>query len=605
MCTGPYCYLWVSLLLVLLLFHRPAMPTWSGDPDIINYHTYYYPSIRGKMGESTSASNCTIGGAALGFKYGDPTADLQVRVLKPRADVLKQYMDLSIKNPYVFYEANPMLCSTDRFKDYSKGYFKRAKGCWNYTSFKHLPINKRPVNRYAATLHPDHVRCDNSHLSERCTSEPKRVPQYYREMTAHPFVVTASDVIVSRSGMIALPCGAFGLFASCEAVKCGLPLAREVVNELTPCRKGKCKYPTHDRVFVMTQYDDTQIGQFILEDLPKLIWHLDFLKANSDIRIHYGFNKQSLSIALGGTNLNPDDSVGVVEKSILPHKFFDMLGLRDRLINGTIYANEILIPREGGCQDAGYNIWELVNMKEHFLRKIEEDKNFYDGHLNKHLKAYHGVDAIEGPYKSAKKLIVILQRTSSSEFTRNQDRSRRWSDDLVKRLISSFASAFGQRYRIVVYSDQNFELMKCYLCQVKLFSDASMAVGLHGAGLTNTLYMKPNSVVVEIVSFFDSRHAPLTGIFSRLSGLLGLHHYSYQIVDQTDNEKRAERIDVESLASDVSIFTNKIFLGKLTVDKELEEGNELLSSNKNIKKSDRDKLAEEHLSETLGIDYGG
>ena len=579
------------------------MPKWSGDLDIINYNMYYYDSIRGKMGESISASNCTIGGAALGFKYGDPSADLHVKVLKPKPNVYKQYMDLSTNNPHVFYEANPMACNTDRFKDYSKGYFKRAKGCWNYTSFKHLPINKRPVNRYAATFHPDHVRCDNSLLSERCTSEPKRVPQYYRKMTAPPFVVTTSEVIISRSGMIALPCGAFGLFASCEAVKCGIPLARAVVGEVKNCRAGKCKYPKYDRVFVMTQYDDTQIGQFILEDLPKLIWHLDFLKTNPDVRIHFGFNKQSLPINLGGNNLNPDEGRGVLEKNILPHRHFDMLGLNDRLVNGTIYADEILIPREGGCQDAGYNIWELVNMKEHFLRKVEEDINFYEARLNKMLKAYHGVDAIEGPYKSAKKLIVIIQRTSSNEFTRNQDRSRRWSDGLVKKLVSSFASAFGQRYRIVVYSDQNFELLKCYLCQVKLFSDTSIVVGLHGAGLTNTLYMKPNSVVVEIVSFFDSRHAPLTGIFPRLSGLLGLHHYSYQIIDQTDNEKRAELLDVESLASDVSIFTNRIFLGKLHSEKGILSANDKEQSLQ--AKSERDKLAEAHLVDSLGIDYGG
>ena len=75
---------------------------------------------------------------------------------------------------------------------------------------------------------------------------------------------------------------------------------------------------------------------------------------------------------------------------------------------------------------------------------------------------------------------------------------------------------------------------------------------------------------------------------------------------QIDSEKRAERIDVESLASDVSIFTNKIFFSNLHSDAET-------SANYQVKKSmsfeelksERDKLAEAHLSETLGIDYGG
>jgi hypothetical protein len=100
----------------------------------------------------------------------------------------------------------------------------------------------------------------------------------------------------------------------------------------------------------MSQYDDTQIGQFILEDLPKLVWHLTFLRDNPDVLIHFGFNKQE-----------------VMEKTVLPHNFFNLLGLRHRLVNGTVFAKNILIPREGGCQDVGYNMWELLNMREGIL----------------------------------------------------------------------------------------------------------------------------------------------------------------------------------------------------------------------------------------------
>ena len=63
--------MWPRVLLLLLslsLFVDPGSSKWSGEYDVINYNKYYYLSIRGKMGESISASNCTIGGAALGFK---------------------------------------------------------------------------------------------------------------------------------------------------------------------------------------------------------------------------------------------------------------------------------------------------------------------------------------------------------------------------------------------------------------------------------------------------------------------------------------------------------------------------------------------------------
>ena len=86
----------------------------------------------------------------------------------------------------------------------------------------------------------------------------------------------------------------------------------------------------------MTQYDDVQYGQFVLEALPKLVLHLDYLQRNTHVKIHYGFSKQ--------------DDIGT---SVMPHIFFDLLGLTDRLINGSLYVtDEVIMPREGGCQDA-------------------------------------------------------------------------------------------------------------------------------------------------------------------------------------------------------------------------------------------------------------
>ena len=130
-------------------------------------------------------------------------------------------------------------------------------------------------------------------------------------------------------------------------------------------------------------------------------------------------------------------------------------------------------------------------------------------------------------------------------------------------------------------------------------------MGLHGAGLTNILYMKPHGVVVEIVPYFDSRHAPLTGIFPRLSGLIGLHHYSYQIEDQ-----RPERdIHPENLATDTSIFVNKLFAPGSSLELVHNPEEDVLKSEEFIKLKEelkeKEKLIKSHQSDSLGIDYGG
>jgi len=82
--------------------------------------------------------------------------------------------------------------------------------------------------------------------------------------------------------------------------------------------------------------------------------------------------------------------------------------------------------------------------------------------------------------------------------------------------------------------------------QVRLFHDADIVFGIHGAGLTNTLYMQPGGIVVEVVPFFDSRHAPIIGIFPRLSHIIGLHHFTYHLGDS--------KIDANRLINDTIKF---------------------------------------------------
>ena len=94
--------------------------------------------------------------------------------------------------------------------------------------------------------------------------------------------------------------------------------------------------------------------------------------------------------------------------------------------------------------------------------------------------------------------------------------------------------------------------MSCPSCQIELFHRADIAIGVHGAGLTNTMYMKPGGVVVELLPYFDSRHAPIVGIFPRLSSLIGLNHYSYYFRD--------EPLRHELLAEDIFDFYIKVKL---------------------------------------------
>ena len=83
----------------------------------------------------------------------------------------------------------------------------------------------------------------------------------------------------------------------------------EIASNFPSNSSAECPYPTYSRVFIMAQYDDTQIGQFMQESLPRLTYHLDFLLSNPDIKIQFGFTKKAAP-----------------PKNVLPHAYIKFLG---------------------------------------------------------------------------------------------------------------------------------------------------------------------------------------------------------------------------------------------------------------------------------------
>jgi hypothetical protein len=108
----------IFTLYILSTLKLQCFGTWSGDPDVINYKSYYYLSIRSKMTESLSASNCTIAGAALGFKFGYQAADLQIKESPPSKELFMNWdfksRTKASSNQKVYYLTNRALCMTGK-----------------------------------------------------------------------------------------------------------------------------------------------------------------------------------------------------------------------------------------------------------------------------------------------------------------------------------------------------------------------------------------------------------------------------------------------------------------------------------------------------------
>jgi len=209
---------------------------------------YYYTRLVDKMSESMSINNCSLRGAGSILLYGksESDADLTVKVIPPPQMVTDKYgtegrEKFRIKR--VFFRTSSSLCKHLQFIDFKKGLYKRAKGCIKMIEEKKNSngglFQKKIINTYGATLHPEAFRCENNMAVKACTegaTSPGTIDNSLRKLYSYPFMVTAERVIVSRGGMMALHCGPFGLFSSCESVKWGVPAADNVIENVIPCR---------------------------------------------------------------------------------------------------------------------------------------------------------------------------------------------------------------------------------------------------------------------------------------------------------------------------------------------------------------------------------
>lgn len=388
---------------------------------------------------------------------------------------------------------------------------------------------KRPIFLQDGCLLPTYMmrsapRCQNSYLKQICHEASQGLDDatphsFYIPEANHgrssipptPWLLTATNSTVTACGHIVMACGVIHTTANCmagafkqylrnfnsfcsidsghfrgldrgAAVQCPEPAS-------APTTDSVLFYP---RVFILAEVDDTYVYHIHLEIIPRLVYHLDFLRKNPDVMLLYGCDhKRTKKQTEGGLKL------GIKGMRL----YLDALGIdADRLVvHKHVYANEIYLPMEGGCQDPVYNTWQILTMRRLFLESFHVDTSA----------------ATKRP------VMLLVKRSSSSTSTRNSgDLVRQWSDGFTAELQTVLRAEFPS-YDVVLYNDQDKQLMNCLECQVKLFASADVCIGMHGAGLSNIIYMRPNTAVVEFCPYGNDGRCLLGGgPFNRASILL-------------------------------------------------------------------------------------
>lgn len=358
-------------------------------------------------------------------------------------------------------------------------------------------------------MSPAAPRCQNAYLKRLCEgasqgpddSSPRAffIPEAHHlsaPLPPDPWLIAARDAFVTACGQVSASCGSLHTTANCMArtFKPAYSHALRACTNLTLATLAQL--PEHStvscartatfaqsasnlippvgallvlrRVFVVAQVDDTYVYHIHLEvppsppsllprltsrqAVPRILAHAAFLRANPDVLLLWGCDTKggaratARGLALGMAALSP---------------YLRLMRLDPgRVVAHThVFAREVFLPMEGGCQDPVYNTWQILQMRAYFLALVDKDKQ-------------------AASESAPRPVLLLVRRSSGSKATRNfADNVRQWSDAFAAELLGALALALPS-HETRIFDDRDEALMDCLLCQIRAFSLADGALAL-------------------------------------------------------------------------------------------------------------------------------
>ena len=218
-------------------------------------------------------------------------------------------------------------------------------------------------------------------------------------------------------------------------------------------------------IFVLSQQH--AMGNYyhsLIEQLPRILPFLSFLRSRPDVCVH----------------------VARREGSKLPEVFLkQQFELRNRIVSGHHAANTVYIPQGGGCHQVNY-------INTHLLTQF----------TNKYLLRHLQIDN----FSHLKPCVILLKRRTRSLL----------NHDAIETKLRSFCDEHA--LECIVFDDSN---LPTFLETQVMFKRAVLVVGGHGAGLSNIVWCRPGTVIVEVQCKGVARPC-----FRNLAQKVGLRFYA-------------------------------------------------------------------------------
>ncbi len=128
---------------------------------------------------------------------------------------------------------------------------------------------------------------------------------------------------------------------------------------------------------------------------------------------------------------------------------------------------------------------------------------------------------------------------------------RCWIKQTFEEAIAAFKKEFPHS-EILSLSNKDSGQGNCLECELVIYRDVNLLVGVHGAGMTNMMFMPPGrSLVLEVTGIFDGRMLPVCGYHGPLAAIFGVHHLIHHY-----DSKGGARVDFMEAANKAKRFFN-------------------------------------------------
>jgi hypothetical protein len=253
---------------------------------------------------------------------------------------------------------------------------------------------------------------------------------------------------------------------------------------------GAANYPKFGKVLVLSQIQGNNYFHFVVENMPRIAIFLQdlLLPANRDIKVH----------VVGGVN---------GDESLIPahsYAWLAYLGIeKERIVAGNIVAEEVFVPEGVGCGTPGDAFWQVNMIREQLLgRSYTKAGSALISSLSPKAGSTSGSTALSSaPRRSFRDgTILLLNRVKGGNRPGGDDQAIfAQREAAIKTIVAASGGMKGMQVKI--FSDADTELMACIACTAKLFNSASIIIGVHGAGLSNMLFARAGTVLIEAAGF--------------------------------------------------------------------------------------------------------